>query len=566
MEAGRGPAAEQSLESERFFTLMCNQPYAPAPRRAGELLEAALGRPGGRVPAYLIEPMGEGPLSAWNAAPTVDNLCCDSRRADAASVFFCVVGKRADGHGFARAAYEQGCRVFVCERAVELPGDALLWLVPDSRLAMAAVAAELHGHPERRLRLIGLTGTKGKTTTALLIRHMLEAGGIPTGYIGTNGMDFGTTHLPTANSTPESLVLYEALGRMVAAGMAACVLEVSSQGLWMERTAGLCFDTVLFSNLSRDHIGGVEHPDFEHYRATKRRLFSEYASEAAITNLDDPEGQAVAELCRNKPCAPAVFGVSTSDGEEPLLPPAAGLWQATGGRPDRLGERLGMSFTLIRGDQATGERWFVPLPGLFNVTNALQAAAVACECFGVAPEVARRAMEAACIPGRFQVVTHPGRPGVSAVIDYAHNGASLAAILDALRAYRPGRLIALFGSVGERTEERRRDLALAAAHRADLCIITSDNPGQEDPEKIIREIRAAFPEGSCPTLSEPDRAAAIRRAVALSRPGDILLLAGKGHEDYQLIGREKLPFSEEAILLEAFDTLPDPIHEKAFRS
>ena len=238
-----------------------------------------------------------GSTRAWDKVwdEPISMLRCDSRLATPGTVFFCLVGKTADGHLYAPSAYRNGCRVFVVEKPVELPKDALQFQVPDTRAALADCAAEFYGHPERQMRLIGLTGTKGKTTTALLIRTLLENAGIPTGYIGTNGVDYKDVHHQTVNSTPESVEIYRYLRYMLDEGVKACVLEVSSQALWMERTRGLIFDTVLFTNLSRDHIGGVEHPDFEHYRDCKKLLFTDYPANMAVVNRDDGHSRYMAE-------------------------------------------------------------------------------------------------------------------------------------------------------------------------------------------------------------------------------------------------------------------------------
>lgn len=468
-------------------------------------------------------------------------LRCDSRLATVGTIFFCLVGKTSDGHSYAPSAYRNGCRIFMVERPLELPDDALQLQVPDTRHALADCAAEFYGHPERQLRLIGLTGTKGKTTTSLLIRSLLEAAGIPTGYIGTNGIDYGSFHHQTVNSTPESVEIYRYLRHMLDEGIRACVLEVSSQALWMERTRGLCFDTVLFTNLSRDHIGGVEHPDFEHYRDSKRRLFTDYPIGAAVFNADDPHAAFMAEGVTSPSY---FFGLAASD--KPL-------WRAAHVRPTTKDGRIGVGFEAYRGGEPVEGTWFLPLPGEFNVLNALSALTVVCDRFGVSPAVAKEALTRVVVAGRFETVTHPALPDVTFVIDYAHNGVSLTSILEALRVYRPTRLICLFGSVGGRTVERRRDLALAAAHRADLCILTSDNPACEDPGRIIDDIDAAFPPDACPRQKIPDRAEAIARAVEMAQPGDIILLAGKGHEKYQLIGTEYRPFCELDVLQDALE-------------
>ena len=471
----------------------------------------------------------------------VSMLRYDSRLATAGTVFFCLVGKTADGHLYAPAAYRNGCRIFVVERPLELPEDALQYRVPDTRAALADCCAAFYGHPEQQMRLIGLTGTKGKTTSALLIRSLLEDSGIPTGYIGTNGIDYKSFHHQTVNSTPESAEIYRYLRYMLDEGVATCVLEISSQALWMGRTRGLVFDTVLFTNLSRDHIGGVEHPDFEHYRDCKRRLFTDYPAAAVVVNRDDPHG-----------------GYMTAGVETPVLGFGSernpdSLWHASEIRPASRGGRIGVEFSVARGEDFMDEPWFLPLPGVFNVQNARAALTVVCERFGVEPLSAKESLSKAVVAGRFETVSHPALPDVTFVIDYAHNGASLTAILDALRVYRPKRLICLFGSVGGRTKERRRDLAEAAGPRCDLCILTSDNPASEPPMDILNEIDAAFPAGSCPRVKIVDRTEAIRYAVEIAEAGDVILLAGKGHEKYQLVGVKVHDYSESAALWEALE-------------
>ncbi len=508
------------------------------------------------------------PRTQWEIyqAVPIRELCFHSRLARSGTAFFCLVGKTADGHAYAPGAYREGCRVFFVEHVVDLPEDALQIVVHNAREALADCAAEFYDHPERRLRLIGLTGTKGKTTTAILIRELLAAAKIPTGYIGTNGVDFAKSHYDTVNSTPESLHIYHYLRMMADAGMQACVLEVSSQALWMKRVHGLVFDTTVFTNLSRDHIGGVEHPDMIHYRASKQKLFSEYATSAVVVNRDDEATSYMVEDLPHTAEGPMLLSFSVcpeqaetiieanelwpeEDTQPDFLPTA--LWTAHSIRPAWRDGRIGVEFVCLRGAEPMGEPWFLPLPGTFNVYNALAALTVACERFGVSHATARASLARAIVPGRFETVIHPSMPDVTFVIDYAHNGISLTSILDALRAYKPRRLIALFGSVGGRTRERRRDLARAAGPRCDLCILTSDNPAAEPPENILQEIDAAFPADACPRRLIVDRAEAIRTVTELAKPGDIILLAGKGHENYQLIGTQKLPFSELGTLQEA---------------
>lgn len=468
----------------------------------------------------------------------ISALCYDSRLATEGTVFFCLVGKTLDGHGYAESAYRKGCRFFVAQKDIDLPEDATVLTVSDTRAAMADCAAAFYGHPEREMRLIGLTGTKGKTTTALLIQSLLTAAGIPTGYIGTNGVDYAGYHFDTVNSTPESVEIYRHLRGMLDAGVKVCALEVSSQALWMGRIRGLVFDSVLFLNLSRDHIGGVEHPTMEHYRDCKRLLFCNYPAKALIANADDG---AAAFMTEGVTTPVQTFSTRASEAH----------WYASEIRPVKKGDRPGVTFTARRRGETVDGAWFLPLPGEYNVQNALAALSVVCDRFGVEPHRAGELLAEATVPGRFETVTSPALPDVTFVIDYAHNGVSLTSVLDALRGYDPKRLICLFGSVGGRTRERRRDLAEAAAYRADLCVLTADNPASEPVMDVIREIDSYFPADGCPRIHEPDREAAIRMLVEKAQAGDIILLAGKGHETYQLIGTRRVPFSEKEILREA---------------
>ena len=468
----------------------------------------------------------------------ISALCYDSRLATEGTVFFCLVGKTLDGHGYAESAYRKGCRFFVAQKDIELPEDATVLTVSDTRAAMADCAAAFYGHPEREMRLVGLTGTKGKTTTALLIQGLLTAAGIPAGYIGTNGVDYAGYHFDTVNSTPESVEIYRHLRGMLDAGVKVCALEVSSQALWMGRIRGLVFDSVLFLNLSRDHIGGVEHTTMEHYRDCKRLLFSDYPAKALIANADDGAAAFMTE------------GVTTPVQTFSTRATAA-HWYASEIRPAKEGDRPGVTFTARRRGETVDGAWFLPLPGEYNVQNALAALSVVCDRFGVEPHRAGELLAEATVAGRFETVTCPALPDVTFVIDYAHNGVSLTSVLDALREYDPKRLICLFGSVGGRTRERRKDLAEAAAYRADLCVLTADNPASEPVMDIIGEIDSHFPADGCPRLWEPDREAAIRMLVEKAQAGDIILLAGKGHETYQLIGTRRVPFSEKEILREA---------------
>lgn len=465
-----------------------------------------------------------------------------SEKATAHSLFFCLRGATGDGHDYASDAYSRGCRAFVCERPLEIGEDAVQVTVTDSREALAYMSAAFYGHPADSLTIIGITGTKGKTTTAHILRAILEESGRPCAYVGTSGVIIGERTIRTANTTPESRDLQHYFRMMADAGIGYAVIEVSSQALAHHRVDGVPFAAAAFLNLYEDHVGGVEHPTFEDYRFSKSRLFSEHAPRFAVFNADDAES---AYMLAD--CAAETASFSTEDGSADFFG-----YDVTPYREDAL---LGVSFSLRSPHgETTGIR--LCQPGRYSVSNALCAIALA-DHFGVSAGDAARALAHATAPGRCEIVG--GLYGRTFVIDYAHNGASLTNSLSVLRDYAPNRLICLFGSVGGRTRGRRAELAHAASTLADLAIVTSDNPDFEDPADVIRDILAAW-DGPAPYIQIPDRAEAIREAVRISEPGDIVLFAGKGHEDYQLIRGERVPFSERSLILdECAQMTPDAV-------
>ena len=476
-----------------------------------------------RFPAgFSCEVRGDGDVP-------IDAVGFSSRSARSLSLFFCLRGATGDGHDYADDAYSRGCRAFVVERALDLPEDAAQIAVSDSREALAYMSAAFYGHPADRINVVGITGTKGKTTTAHIFRAIMEEAGKRCAYVGTSGVLIGGHTFETKNTTPESSDLQAYFKLMADEGIGYAVIEVSSQALAHHRVDGVPFAAAAFLNLSEDHVGGVEHPTFEDYKYSKSRLFSEHAPAFAVYNADDAASAYMLEKC----AAPRA-SFSTKDEGADLF--------ATDVRPFRDDHTLGVSFTLRT---AAGEREVsVCQPGVFSVSNALAAIALAAH-FGVSEKSAADTLAHATAPGRCEIV--PGLPGRTFVIDYAHNGVSLTNSLSVLREYEPARLIVVFGSVGGRTKGRRAELAHAASTLADLAVVTSDNPDHEPPEDVIRDILAAW-DGPAPYISVPDRAEAVREAVRLSEPGDIVLFAGKGHENYQLICGERVPFSEKALI------------------
>ena len=470
----------------------------------------------------------------------VECLCRDSREKCENGLFVCIKGARSDGHSFAKMAYDNGCRAFVATQPIELPSDAAVILTSDTRIALAEISAAFYGYPARDLNIIGITGTKGKTTTSLTVYEVMNACGIPTAYIGSNGIKFNGKSFPTVNTTPESAELHRRMRIMVDSGIKYLVMEVSSQAIYMNRIHGMEFKTVAFTNLSVDHIGGAEHPSFEHYRDCKKKLFTDFGAENIVYNYDDSYADyMISDAVCEKKIGCSANGNKSADVYAEKI------------ESKRLKSSLSVLFEMTSGGKIT--KVSLPMPGKFSVSNAILATAI-CKTAGLDESIIAEKLSFVRAEGRFETVSSPC--GALFIIDYAHNGASLTAALNTIREFSPARLYCLFGSVGGRTEGRRRELGEVASALADFCIITSDNPDFEDPQKIIDDISACFTEkGSCSYVTIPDRREAIRFAVANAKPDDVVLLAGKGHENYQLICGQKLSFSERDVLEEAISAL-----------
>ncbi len=475
------------------------------------------------------------PESAYDIS--IMSLCHNSKHATPTCVFFCKKGALADGHIYAYDAYVNGARIFVAERPLGLPDDAAVIITSSSSDALNRLAVQFYDDPSKDLKIIGITGTKGKTTVAIGAYNTALFCGMSVGYIGTNGIYYNGKVFETANTTPDALELQKALREMKNDGVETVMLEISSQALWQERTYGLKFEMCVFTNLYRDHIGGCEHPTFEHYRDSKRRLFSDYHAKDVIINADSPDSEYMAEDIDRKKII-----TTSAAGNTSCSLYASNLSKIKkGGIP-------GISFKLhLKDENNTSKDIFLPMPGLYNAENALLISAI-CLALGLKLDVIADKLASLSIPGRFEAVILSSKPNSLFVIDYAHNGASLKAVIKALREYAPQRIICLFGSVGGRTFERRRELGEVAGKHADVLIITSDNPNRESPLKIISEIRDAVGETDKPIYEIPDRAEAVKKAYEIAEDGDFVLFAGKGHECYQLIGGVRVPFSERKTL------------------
>ena len=465
----------------------------------------------------------------------IKNVSSHSRHTNNDCVFVCIAGSVVDSHhsDYVNIAYNNGCRVFIAQKPIELPNDSFIITVKDSRIALAQLSAAFFGYPANKMTIIGITGTKGKTTSSLLIYNILKESGIPVGYIGSNGIAYNDVWKETLNTTPESYFLHEHLKIMYDEGVRTVVMEVSSQALKMARVYGIKFDIGVFTNLSPDHIGEFEHPDFNDYKSCKHSLFTDYGIEYIVYNADDEYSSEMTSGSRAKK-----VGISAKGNKN-------ATYNADDIRYYRTASKIAVNFKCTE----ALESYDVDLsfPGDFSVYNALTAIAV-CKRLSLDTEQIVNAMKNVKIEGRFETYALPNEATV--VIDYAHNGVSLKAALTALREYSPTRLICLFGSVGGRTKMRRAELGLVASRDADFCILTSDNPDNEPAAAIIAEIASYFTAGSCPYIAITDRKEAIQHALSISKRGDIILLAGKGHENYQLICGKREHFSEADIIRE----------------
>ena len=458
----------------------------------------------------------------------IASLEYDSRKVGKDSLFVCLTGFRADGHAYIPAAVAAGAGALVVERAVDVPAGVTVIRVKDSRYALALLSAAWFGHPAEKMTVIGLTGTKGKTTTAHMVKAILEAAGHKVGMIGTIGAVIGSQKLTTKNTTPESYELHSLFARMVDAGCSHVVMEASSQGFKLHRTAGILFDVGVFLNLSPDHIGEGEHASFEEYRDCKAMLFAQ--SKRGLVNVDDEHWQA---LTANAACP--VFTLSVG-GEADYV--------ASGVKELRQEGFLGSEFSV---SGVLDAHFVLNMPGTFNVSNALAALAAA-HMVEIDVTAIAQGLRAVSVKGRTQILDTPGH--YTLLIDYAHNAVSMENLLTMLRSYNPGRLICLFGGGGNRARARRWDMGEMSGKYADLTVLTMDNPRDEEVEAINEDIKIGLAKHNGAYISIPDRGDAIRWVMDNAREGDIIALIGKGHEEYQEIKGVKYFFSEEQVVRE----------------
>lgn len=461
----------------------------------------------------------------------VTELTNDSRKVVPGSVFVCISGAVSDGHAYVKEVAEKGAKAVIVEKQVEAPDGVTVIHVDDTRYALALMSAAYFGYPAEQLKVIGITGTKGKTTTTYMVKSILEGVGHKVGLIGTIETLIGGKAIPASNTTPESFTIHKYFKEMVDAGCDSVVMEVSSQGLMLHRTAGIEFEIGIFTNLGEDHIGPNEHKDFEDYKRCKGILFTQ--CRLGIANVDDRWFE---DVFRNATCRTETFGFSekadlrATDVEHISRPGYLGVKYHVGGL---------MDFDVE-----------IDIPGEFSVYNSLTAIAV-CRHFDVPAEEIKKALKVAKVKGRIEMVKVSD--DFTLMIDYAHNAMSLESLLATLRDYDPGRLVTVFGCGGNRSRTRRFEMGEVSGKLADFTVITSDNPRFEEPQAIIDDIITGIERTDGKYTAICDRKEAIRYAIENGRPGDVIILAGKGHETYQEIKGVKYDMDDRVLIAEILE-------------
>lgn len=468
-----------------------------------------------------------------NTDISISELVYDSRKAAKDDLFVCIKGTVVDGHEFIEEVAAKGVSAVVVQEEVKAPEGVTVIKVADTRYALAMLSAAFFDYPAETLKVIGITGTKGKTTTTYMVKSILEAAGYKVGLIGTIEAIIGEETIPASNTTPESYIIQNYFRKMLDAGCDCCVMEVSSQGLMMHRVAGFQFELGIFTNIEPDHIGPNEHASFEEYMECKGMLFRQ--CKTGIVNADDKHVQ---EVLKGHTCEVETFGFSQQ----------ADL-RATNVELVKRPGYLGVAYTVKGLVNCDVE---IDVPGKFSVYNSLTAIAI-CRHFQVTEENMKKALKEAKTKGRIEMIKVSDE--FTLMIDYAHNAMSLESLLTTLKEYQPKRLVCLFGCGGNRSKLRRYEMGEVSGKLADLTIITSDNPRFEEPQAIIDDIKQGMAKTDGKYVEIADRKEAIRYAIEHGQPGDVIVLAGKGHEDYQEIKGKKYPMDERVLIAEVLEEL-----------
>ena len=475
-------------------------------------------------------------LLAGSIDVEISSVVYDSRKIKQGAVFVCIKGTVRAGQDFIPEMMKNGAVAFVVEREdIEIVDGFTYILVENARIALAELAAAYFDYPAEKLKKIGITGTKGKTTTAYMVKAILDSAGIKTGLIGTIECIVGEQHIPSVNTTPESYVIQENFRKMVDAGAEAVVMEVSSQALMMHRVAGFVFDIGVFTNLEPDHIGGYEHKDFDDYMQCKSMLFQN--CKLGIFNGDSPY---LTGVMKGHTCKVETFGYGKSND---IRATKVQLLKKEG--------TLGVKYLVNSIENYEVE---VNVPGSFTVYNSLAAIAI-CNHFGVDTTKIKSALNNITIKGRVEIL--PVAKTYTLMIDYAHNAMSLESLLTTLRAYHPAHLICMFGCGGNRAKSRRYEMGEVSSRLADLTVVTSDNPRNEEPMDIINDIIEGINITGGAYVVVPDRKEAIRYCMEHAKEGDIIVLAGKGHENYQEVKGIKYLMDERELIADIIKENPN---------
>lgn len=461
----------------------------------------------------------------------ITGIAYDSRKVEPGNIFVCIKGFASDGHRFIKSAADNGAACALVQKGENYETGLIPVVVcDDTRKALGKISANFFDRPSKKLEMFGVTGTNGKTTSTYLLTAILEASGISSGRIGTISYKAGDRVYESVNTTPESYELHKMFRQMVDAGDGACAMEVSSHALSMDRTGEITFDYSIFTNLTEDHLDF--HKDFEDYYQAKKKLFYQTWG-GSLINIDDSYGARMYEELKEDGVKALSFSTLHRDADY-----YAEVTQRT--------DTFSVMKVYYRGDYVAGFR--IGIPGEFSVYNALGAFAAAYES-GKDPEDIVKGLESVKgVPGRFELV--PNDKGVVVIVDYAHTPDALIKVLDTANQFKKGRLITVFGCGGDRDSAKRPMMGQAAGERSEFCVVTSDNPRTEDPAAILKDIEVGIAKTDCPFEMIQDRRGGIKRALDLYREGDVVVVAGKGHEDYQIIGTTKHHFDDKEVIAE----------------
>lgn len=458
----------------------------------------------------------------------INKVQYDSREIKPGDVFVCIEGFSVDGHKYAQAAVQKGAVAVVCQKKIDGLENCTVIDVEDSRKALALISANYYGNPADKLKLIGITGTNGKTTSTYMMKSILEEAGYKVGIIGTIANYIGDRKIPAHRTTPESLELHELFKEMVEEGVQYCVMEVSSHSLSLSRVYGLQFAEGIFSNLTRDHLDF--HKTFENYYEAKLLLFK--SSDTSIINIDDEYGRRIIEDAKGRKITYTIESAGDVFASDVSM------------------HSRGIDFNINYSGSSIPVN--LKIPGRYNVYNVLCSAA-ACLNEGIGLDAVKRGLEQVQVPGRCEIVTKSYNLGFEVIVDYAHTPDGLENILNTAREFTRGRLISVFGCGGDRDRTKRPIMGKIGSELSDLVVITSDNPRTEEPMSIIDEIKNGIEKDNYILIE--NRREAIKKAIQIAEKGDVIVIAGKGHEDYQILKDKVIHFDEREIIKEIIEEL-----------